>query len=734
MQRYSTKAISLNQLLCKNNNRYYKISVNFRPLSLNRDIYRNFFSTTKSTFLKGTTKTESSGKTDFANNVGKEPAMISTSPNKQNGSEVLSFFVSGIENIVPGNNQNLSNMDVENYLNHCMRALGLYKGLPPTERSYLRDKFVSVLESDYLRLSECLPRIKSNKFEQQSSNILNLFFKFANYCFSLNLHTPKLYNSIMVNLQTVGTVFQFQSTRRFPLILMYMYLYEKNFQSNRNYLNLMNYFQQPENFNKIITKASKEECIMIIDSLTYHKITDKKFKALICQEIIKKVQADTLNKEEVIKLFALLCRGQAFSENEPSLQIFEKQILSINLKQNEKIDLSKALLNINHIRANSKEIHAKILNLLSQTPWLMTEEFLITILRDFDGISLPQYMYGLCNSFIETSYGKLSISTLALFIYHFVKKKILDISLFQKLEEHILNNMESHKWTWKDCHYILWSCLSLNFDDSPLFPKLEPHVHAILQNSSTSFEVMNILLWNVSQGAYLPNFGVFKTVLNNLRDKSNIYSKNSSIDLATTLYSISLLIVKYKTFDTDNYEQVYRKHIEQQLLATIPLINTKITQTPISSQSIENQVKIFQAMMTFQIEFPEVFSNCKNGAQIIEWFKSEDFQPRTISSNLSVDIETLLKQTNIEYKSEYKVYVYFIDAFIEPNIALQFEGLKHYTRNTRKERHQYLLRDFHLEKLGYRNVKIPFFEFRKIFFTDVEKQKEYIRDKLFNQK
>jgi len=138
-------------------------------------------------------------------------------------------------------------------------------------------------------------------------------------------------------------------------------------------------------------------------------------------------------------------------------------------------------------------------------------------------------------------------------------------------------------------------------------------------------------------------------------------------------------------------------------------------------------------MMSMKFEYPEVEKKINASSQIIKHFDTVDFAPRLKSSNLYIDVEDVIKKMGVEYETEKRDSVYFIDIFIKPNIALQVEGVKHYTLINRAERHQDLLRDYHLRQLGYKVIKVPFFDFSKTVFTEYAKRKEYLENLIFEK-
>ena len=100
------------------------------------------------------------------------------------------------------------------------------------------------------------------------------------------------------------------------------------------------------------------------------------------------------------------------------------------------------------------------------------------------------------------------------------------------------------------------------------------------------------------------------------------------------------------------------------------------------------------------------------------------------NSSLEVDIVEILKKMKVNYTVEKQIKIYFIDIFIEPNIAIEVLGNKHFSRDKKSAKPKDLLKANHLKEMGYVYIEIPFFEFSGAFFTDFEWRRKYIFDKL----
>jgi len=622
--------------------------------------------------------------------------------------------------------------DLRKYLNFFLSSITLYKDLQVSKKTKAHIDMRSLMkEFDYKLLKVSILNVVSSDHEKQRDKILNLLFNIFSNCLSQNLHSSEIYNNLVGPLLTPNIIFQFHYAKRFPVALMYMTKYEKGYDQSPSYTNLLNFFLEANNFQHIILNASENELLSLMGNLSLNKLTPQ-CKLLFIQEITKRIKAQSWSNDSLLKFFALLSEHDTFIQMTQDFAYWETKTLDIDFNKVDKKVLVLCLVNLKGIYSNSKKVYNKLLNFITQSPTFLVEETLTLIIMNSENINFPQYFLEFLNNQVKGMYrnGILSISFLSAFIYQLVRKKKLDLDLFKNLENYILENIHKCAWSPIDLHHILWSCHILTFDSSPLFQKLEDKVHMKLQNLNLETKTFGILTWDISRATYMIKFEVFQTILKKLEQNFQSFEKDIN-NLATLLYSISLLLARYSTFD-ENFTNVYKNRIHKEILQISHFLKNLCDKKDIFNENIETQAKIFQFLLTLRFEFPNALEGWEEANNFITQFETKPFNPRLISSNLSIDVENVLKKMEIEYQIEYRAYIYFIDVFIKPNIALQIEGVRHYTKETRSERHQDLLRDYHLKKLGYKVIKIPFYEFSKIFFTDFKKQKEYIQNIIYS--
>lgn len=728
---------------------FYKIAQATNISSrISSQIYQtqNTFSTLnpphKAKFANNQDHTESASHAKQGFNFKSPSKGITTSTSNKNqaqrGSEdIIKTYRSGVDNIIKNKEKGITDSELESYLNHAIKVFVQYKSIPLNEKFRIKENFISELESDYDIWSDNIRNIKATKYEKQSIAIMNLIFKYIFYCYSLHLHSRKLYREIVTQLLFPGTVFQFHTPRRFPITLNYMYRYEEDHQNSQSYVNLMKYLLEEGNFEKILSKSTREDILSILDSISLDTNWDTRLKSTLLKNMISKVEEDVFNDDDILRIFLLLCRGQLLINDLEYSQSLEARFLNINFEKADREKFTRILGNLHNIKGFSKKMYAKTIAFLTQNSSILNEEVLVSLIKSYERGGAFADLSLFLNSYVKDVYAEhtLSGSTLALFIYHMASTKLLDLDLFEALEKYLIINVSKFNLKYDELYGLLSSCIELTYYDSKLFESLMPQARVLLQDSSLPFDKFSSLVRIIAQSNYVASIEDVQMILKRSASYVALSSEKDMNSVVALLHSTGLSIVKYIYQDEEAYQTKYKDIIEKELQPLCSALPNWLNFQNLLLKTPKVQVRVFQFVLTVQMEFPKVFNSIPHnlGPEIINHFETKDFEAKTKTTNLSLDIEAVLKAAGIEFESEYRAYVYFIDAFIKPNIAVQVEGLKHYTRRTRLARSQDLLRDYHLTKLGYRIVKIPFFEFRKIFFTEVAKQKEYINQKVFGE-
>ncbi len=149
------------------------------------------------------------------------------------------------------------------------------------------------------------------------------------------------------------------------------------------------------------------------------------------------------------------------------------------------------------------------------------------------------------------------------------------------------------------------------------------------------------------------------------------------------------------------------------------------------------QTKVGHALLYLAQEWPELITKNASLSSLLKYFEKYENPHDGLTSNLFIDVCETLTLMGIKFEKEKSINIYLVDVFVAPNIAIEIDGIKHFKRLSTELRPHDLLKVHNLENLGYKVIKIPYFEFRESFFTEVEKRKEYLYDKLkksgFNQ-
>ena len=284
--------------------------------------------------------------------------------------------------------------------------------------------------------------------------------------------------------------------------------------------------------------------------------------------------------------------------------------------------------------------------------------------------------------------------------------------------------------------------LSANgFYESPLFKIFDEFFLQFNQENSQeklmkaflyTFQISANSIYQFSFEFYEKLFGVFVNNNGLLMQKFNL--KELSIFLRT----FSILWVNRSEKEIKILlENTLSFMFNSNILKKIEIKSEKLTNKEIKFLNSEGKemfleifFQIYQFLFTFKeylpIEFQKIW-------QIYSSFVDKtDFKPyaKLRNSSLEVDIMEILNKMKVNYTKEKQIKIYFIDIFIEPNIAIEVLGNKHYSRDKKSAKPKDLLKANHLKELGYVYIEIPFFEFSGAFFTDFEWRRKYVFDKL----
>jgi len=401
---------------------------------------------------------------------------------------------------------------------------------------------------------------------------------------------------------------------------------------------------------------------------------------------------------------------------------------SITALSNE--DFVKAIFHLTDILSYSRNIGNQIIDILTRRSDMINDTIFKALLTDYNPDKYPHTLLDFLNKFVANNHQRLSLGNICAFMFHLVKNKSLDLKLFPVLENHICQNATTFHWDTIDLHHLMWSCVHLKIFDSKIFETLKPIIVKHLLEESTP-EKFYPILWETAQSNLVIDLDTMSQILTKLVKTPNLIDKNDIKGMSTLFYSLALLVVKSNTFLQKDYQDKYKGSFEYSFARIISKVESCLDYQRFLGQDLESQVKLFQFFLTLSFEFPKLIEQSKISNQIIDHFKKEKLKYPGTPSNLMIDIMDVLRRLNIEFEKEKRVYVYLVDIFIKPNLAVEIEGVTHFSRNTYEQRHSDLLKEYHLEKLGYKIIKIPFFEFNQYTFTEMEKRKEYIYNKIF---
>ena len=623
----------------------------------------------------------------------------------------------------------LSPVEFESFLNLTNQTLLKFRELYPKEKDRYRRELREAISGDHMLVAKSLLELKVTR---NNAFNYNLVFVYLSFCFSQGMHTADLCNNIVKQLAIPEIIFQMNDTRRFSILSLYICHYDKEFLTSPAYQRLQQFFTV--NFASIALRSNPEDILSIIEALTHQDILTDKLKQLLSAEAYKRVESGGYNYSQKLRLFTFLCRGNVFTHSRVYLSLLEKEALDINLLKTDKDSLVKALFYLRAIATYSPQLKSKLLEFIMEYHDHLTENTFMPILSYLEELNCSSSFYAFLNRFILETNRKshFSISVLTLFMYKLAKVGASSEEVFRDLEKHILKNFEKYQWNLVDLKLILNGCRLNGFPDSQLYSQLEPEILRNLRDPNIDPESFGNLVFETASGAHLLSFESFRLMLERMAEKSDLSKGRDLIDMTKIMRSVSVFIVKYLSLAEKEYDEEYKSIIEKELDRIIPHwmpFTQEILKEKDPRQRQRN--RFAQFLLTLELEFPELHKKYYANVDVLKSNKEIDTTLKVTDFNK--DIGKVLDRLNIEYELEHKLHIYDVDIFIKPNIAVQGEGRAHYTKSG-KQTHRDLLRDFHLQKLGYKVVKIPAFDFYNILPSQVEQQEEYIKEKLADDK
>jgi len=408
--------------------------------------------------------------------------------------------------------------------------------------------------------------------------------------------------------------------------------------------------------------------------------------------------------------------------------------LDINLLKVDRDSMVKALFYMRSITIYSPQLKSKLLDFMMEHHDHLGESTLMPLLSYLEELNVSGNFLAFLNKYIRSTYQKknFSISVLTLFMYKLAKLGGSSEEVFRDLEKHIIENIEKYQWNLIDLKLLLTGCRLSGFPNSLLYSKLESEIMRSLQDARIDPESFGNLVFETASSAHLPSFDFFKVILERMAESVQLSKGRDLMDTTKIMRSISAFIVKYEKLAGKEYQEHYKPVIQEELDKILPHW-VPCTQEILKEKDSSMRHRLFQFLLTVHIEFPELLKKHYGDFDVLKCLKEYKNADASTASDFSSDIAKVLDRLQIDYELEHRVYVYDIDIFIKPKIAVQAEGRHHYTKAL-TESHRDMLRDFHLEKLGYKVVKIPAFDYYNILPSQVELQEEYIKEKIFEEK
>jgi len=474
----------------------------------------------------------------------------------------------------------------------------------------------------------------------------------------------------------------------------------------------------------------------LIDALTLNEKIAKSHEVQIEQLLAHNLTA--LSGNEVLKILTYVSRIRGVDLPKIT-QIINAQVKDLKLENLTLDELSKNLLFLGDILKFSNAFGRQLMQYVMENPNLMNDKTLTSILRKFDPKNYPSYFIKFLNKTVSDHMSKdtFSLPTLAAFCFHLARAKQLDLELFKKIESRVVNSLKC-EFTTMDVHHLLWTCSKLTFYNSPLYGKMVETVRKILNDKPLEPKTLSILLWDTSQGSTPYDIDYYLLWIKHLSENPKLFSSSDTQNISfisTILYSLGILHTKYILADQQVYNETYKELIRPYMQKLTDVFHKAYqvwtTKDPNFFHTLENPVKtqLLQFLSLLQHEYPElVDKNIDIYEKMEDYAKSIKYDLK--QSNLNVDIGADLDKMGVKHKKEARIFVYFIDFLLEPNIVLEIDGVKHYSRGSQDMRSRDALKMYHLKKMGYKVAVVPYFEYSRFFFTEYEKKKEYLQNKI----
>ena len=614
------------------------------------------------------------------------------------------------------------------YFKYATAFLADYQLLSRFDKKQSQKDVIRVLEADYRRLAEEINKIPAKVDKHGDCQPLHGIFSFLSQCKKNGLNSKALYELIKP-LLTPKIVFGNIPSRRFSTALVFISLYEEDFSNSQIYHDLLSGLYQ--NFSAVI-EQSTFEVFNILSVITYSSSIPENLKPLLIEEVKKKI--GSLNNEGILKIFTFLCRGNITSDQQLMANL-KSRILQMNFKEINQNDLAKPIANLTEVSRNSKDVEAKIVNYITQNPDALTELTVLKLLQNMDDFSPQPYLLDFLETYFEKNFRntKIPLPIIVGCLYQIERHRKIRETLFEDFEKFMIENFQSFSWTHREIHHIFWSFTAHGHGDSVIFKLLEPHVMKALrkENLLRSADFYK-LTSDIANSNHIPSFQLFEIIASRItEDYRNVIRKDLK-QFTELIYPLSIFIAKYSLLEEKVYLDKYKSEIKQKVSKLIPIINEILNSINFKDIPNKTQAMIFQSLLTLDLEFPELMADCQVGQNIIKQIELAH-ENQVKKSGFAIDVYSILKQRNIEFEEEKRIYVYFADAFIEPDLIIQIEGKSHYTWGTFQESHQDILRDYHLTKLGYRIVKLTAFDFNRWSRVEFESKKEQIYEKIFSK-
>ena len=521
-------------------------------------------------------------------------------------------------------------------------------------------------------------------------------------------------------------------------------------QENRDFNSLYKILQK--NFDLILKNS---EILSIIDFLEFLIKIDK--NSVFFNEILLflKKSLKEMNFFEIIHYLQFLLTLEDSSEVDNSFTLLRSHInicIASNSLSNDEMKLFFNMLKTHKSNKKAKLFQMNLYKNFVENKELMTSENIENFFQimKFESIDknfieylqmeyIPLYMK-------NENYKNIEFHWILTVLRKAFSFRSLHMPLLSDIERYFIDNydkIKENKDFLTNLTFLL-SLLSINgFDESSLFKRLEDSF-MIFQNNCNEKVYKNLLYTlNISVNATSHEFSVgFYNKLFEKLQNNNILEKFSIKETTSFFRSIAILWVHQAEKKNNDFELILCNMLNfilnSNIFNKIQIKTKKITEKEIilnnfegTNLFLEDLTKTYQFLLTFkellitnkQKDVWEYYSNLVDNTNLKKYAILHN-------SHLQVDVIEILKHEKIVFSLEKQIKIYFIDIFIEPNIVIEVLGDKHFSRDKKLAKRKDQLKAYHLKKLGYVYIEIPYFEFKGAFFTDFKHRKNYVLDKI----